>query len=132
MFVDPPKRIGHYEVLKLIHEVGGAAVYMARDSAGGQIVAIAMPPVEEAHIPERREAFRHTAAAMASLNHPNIARVLQVGDHEGTPFLVSEWPEGDTLVTILLRRPQPSVQETLRIMIEALPRTGSSLLRTHP
>lgn len=118
MFVDPPKRIGNYEVLKLIHEVGGAAVYMARDATGGQIAAIALPPVEEACIPQRREAFRRTSEAMASLNHPNIARVLRIGDHEGTPFLVSEWPEADTLATILRRRPRPDMQETLRIMIE--------------
>jgi tetratricopeptide (TPR) repeat protein len=72
-------------------------VYRARDERLGRDVAIKVLPAEFAADPERLRRFEQEARAVAGLSHPNILALYDIGAHEGSPFIVSELLEGETL-----------------------------------
>ena len=72
-------------------------VYRARDPRLGRDVAVKVLPDGFASDSDRLRRFEQEARASGTLNHPNILVVLDVGTHEGVPFIVSELLEGDSL-----------------------------------
>jgi TolB-like protein len=72
-------------------------VYRARDTRLGRDVAVKVLPVQFAVDPDRLRRFEQEARAVAALSHPNILALYDVGTHEGSPFIVSELLEGETL-----------------------------------
>ncbi len=93
----PGSRIAHFEVLSLIGAGGMGEVYRARDTRLGRDVAIKVLPVEFAADPERLRRFEQEARAVAALSHPHILALFDVGTHEGSPYLVTELLEGESL-----------------------------------
>ncbi|MBF5042195.1 protein kinase [Aggregicoccus sp. 17bor-14] len=93
----PGQQLGPYAVLA--HAGSGAMgdVYRARDPRLGRDVALKVLPAHLAQEPMRLARFRQEARAAGALSHPHLLRVFDVGVHEGTPYLVSEWLEGRTL-----------------------------------
>ena len=92
-----PNRIAHFEVIGLVGSGGMGEVYRARDTRLGRDVALKVLPAEFAADPERLRRFEQEARAVAALNHPNILAIHDVGTHEGTPYLVTELLEGESL-----------------------------------
>lgn len=90
-------RIGPYEVVGPIGAGGMGEVYRARDTRLGRDVAIKILPPNFADDPDRQRRFEQEARAAASLNHPNIIAIYDVGAHNGSPYIVSELLEGATL-----------------------------------
>jgi TolB-like protein/Tfp pilus assembly protein PilF len=76
-------------------------VYRARDTALGRDVAVKVLPEQFADSAERRARFEREARAAAALNHPNLLTVHDVGLDDGTPYLVTELLEGETLRQVL-------------------------------
>src|SRR5258708_29779647 len=72
-------------------------VYRARDTRLGRDVAIKVLPPAFAADAERMRRFEQEARAVGMLNHPNILAVYDIGAHEGSPYLVTELLEGETL-----------------------------------
>jgi TolB-like protein len=72
-------------------------VYRARDTRLGRDVAIKVLPIAFTADPERLRRFELEARSASALNHPNIVTVHDVGEHEGTPYVVLELLEGHTL-----------------------------------
>jgi serine/threonine protein kinase len=72
-------------------------VYRARDTRLNRDVAIKVLPGAFARDPERLRRFQQEAQAVAALNHPNILAIHDFGEHEGSPYLVTEFLEGETL-----------------------------------
>jgi serine/threonine protein kinase len=72
-------------------------VRRARDLKLDQDVAIKFMRADLAAQPEARQRFEHEAYSAAALNHPNIVRVLDAGEHEGQPYLVMECLPGRSL-----------------------------------
>ncbi len=72
-------------------------VYRARDARLNRDVAIKVLPAAFARDPERLRRFQQEAQAIAALNHPNILAIHDFGEHEGSPYLVTEFLEGETL-----------------------------------
>ena len=107
-------RLGSYELLELIGKGGMGEVFRARDVKLGRDVAIKMLPSEVAQVSERLLRFRREAQVLASLNHPNIAAIHGLEEHDGQPFLVLELVDGEDLSQRLKRGPL-SVEETLDI-----------------
>lgn len=98
-------RLGSYEIVSFIGAGGMGEVYRARDSRLGRDVALKVLPASFAADPERLRRFEQEARAVAALSHPNILAVHDLGQQEGTPFLVSELLEGESLREILGRGP---------------------------
>jgi len=90
-------RLGPYEIVAPIDVGGMGEVYRARDSRLGREVAVKVLPAEFAADPDRLRRFEQEAGAAAALNHPNILVLLDVGRHDGQPYLVTELLEGTTL-----------------------------------
>src|SRR6266852_8254662 len=113
----PGKRLGPYEILSAIGAGGMGEVYRARDTRLDRIVAIKVLPAHLADEPERRERFEREARTIASLNHPHICTLYDIGRQDGTDFLVMEYLEGETLAQRLLNGPLP-LEQVLQYAIE--------------
>jgi len=83
-------------------------VYRARDTRLGREVAIKILPTALAGDPESVRRFEKEARAVASLSHPNIVPLFDVGDHDGLRYAVTELVTGETLRMRLAAGPLPS------------------------
>ncbi len=83
-------------------------VYRARDSRLGRDVAIKILPADVSADPGRRARFEQEARAVAALNHPNILGLYDIGNEDGTAYLVTEFVAGETLAALLERGPLPT------------------------
>ena len=117
MAILPGKRLGPYEILSAIGAGGMGEVYRARDTRLDRIVAIKVLPAHLADEPERRERFEREARTIASLNHPHICVLHDIGRQDGIDFLVMEYLEGETLAQRLLKGPLP-LEQVLQFAIE--------------
>ena len=83
-------RLGHYDVTALIGEGGMGEVYRARDTKLDRDVALKVLPQAFTEDPDRLARFQREAKVLASLNHPNISTVHDIGEVDGRPFIVME------------------------------------------
>src|ERR1700688_915551 len=113
----PGRRLGPYEILTAIGAGGMGEVYKARDTRLDRIVAIKVLSADLADRADLRERFEREAKAIASLNHPHICTLYDVGHEDGTDFLVMEYLEGETLAQRLSKGPLP-LEEVLQYAIE--------------
>ncbi|MHC5002454.1 MAG: serine/threonine-protein kinase, partial [Planctomycetota bacterium] len=105
---DPePARIGNYEVRRELGRGGMGVVYLAHDDRLGRDVAIKMLPDDLAGDPDRLARFEREARTLASLNHPGICTIHDIGEHEGSRFIAMERLEGRTLGEMLSAGPLP-------------------------
>ena len=93
----PGTMLGEYRVQSLLGSGGMGEVYKALDTRLRRDVAIKVLPRFVSSDPDRLRRFEQEAQAAAALSHPNILAVYQMGAHEGTPYIVSELLEGQTL-----------------------------------
>jgi serine/threonine-protein kinase len=117
MAIQPGTRLGPYEIVSAIGAGGMGEVYKARDTRLDRIVAIKVLPQHLADKPELRERFEREARTIASLNHPHICTLHDIGRQDGIDFLVMEYLEGETLATRLLKGPLP-LEQVLQYAIE--------------
>jgi len=89
--------LGPYEIVGLIGAGGMGEVYRAHDPRLGRAVAIKILPASFSVDPARLHRFEREAKAIGALNHPNIVAVYDTGNHDATPYLVTELLEGQTL-----------------------------------
>lgn len=107
MALNPGTKIGSYEIVSLLGVGGMGEVYRARDARLGRDVALKILPAAFVRDDDRLRRFEQEARAVAALNHPNILAIHDVGQHDGTPYLVSELLEGESLRAILDRGALP-------------------------
>ena len=98
--MDTTRKIGRYEIVEELGQGAMGTVYRAKDPAMDRIVAVKtiislMLASDQGG--EFRERFYREARAAGALAHPGIVPVFDVGEHEGTPFLVMEFISGKTL-----------------------------------
>jgi serine/threonine protein kinase/WD40 repeat protein len=103
-----PTHLGPYEILSRLGAGGMGEVYCARDPRLGRKVAIKVLLPTYASNPERLARFEQETRSLGQLNHPNILQVHDTGMHEGSPYLVMELLEGETLRHRLSGRPLPA------------------------
>src|SRR5580765_1666623 len=120
------RRIGPYELGTLLGAGGMGEVYRARDTRLNRIVAIKVLPAGVADDPASRDRFEREARAVATLNHPHICVLHDVGCQDGLDFLVMEHLEGETLAARLSKGPLASEQA-----VEYALQVASALDRAH-
>ncbi len=110
-------RLGHYEIAGAIGKGGMGEVWRARDSKLGREVAIKTLPEEFAQDEQRLARFEREAKLLGSLNHPNIATIHGLEEHNGQQFLVMELVEGETLAERIEAGPVP-VGEAIPLFVQ--------------
>jgi serine/threonine protein kinase len=110
-------KLGPYEILSAVGAGGMGEVYRACDKRLDRIVAIQVVPAHLSDKPDLRERFEREARTIASLNHPHICVLYDIGHQDGTDYLVMEYLEGETLAERLKKGPL-LLDQVLRYAIE--------------
>ncbi len=122
MALEPKARLGAYEIIGLLGAGGMGEVYRARDPRLSRDVAIKILPDAFARDPERLARFDREARLLAALNHPHIAGIYGLEDHDDRKYLVLEFVDGESLAQRLSTGPLP-VDDALviaRQLVDAL------------
>jgi|JI10StandDraft_1071094.scaffolds.fasta_scaffold06383_4 serine/threonine protein kinase len=99
--LSPGSTIGRYRIEKLLGKGGMATVYLATDLRLKRAVALKIPRQILVDEPELLQRFEREAHTMASVEHPNLCRVFDIGEQDGIPFLSMLFIEGRTLAAAL-------------------------------
>jgi eukaryotic-like serine/threonine-protein kinase len=97
MAISAGTKLGPYEVQTLLGAGGMGEVYRARDTRLGRNVAVKVLPADCSEDPARLGRFEQEARATATLSHPNILAIFDVGQQDGRPYIVTELLQGETL-----------------------------------
>jgi tetratricopeptide (TPR) repeat protein len=115
-----PDRIGRYRILALLGEGGMGEVFLAEDPTLARQVAVKRPAALLASDPEARSRLLREARAAATLNHPHVCVVHEIGEDEhGWPFIAMEHLEGETLASRIARGRLP-IDQVVRLGLEAV------------
>jgi eukaryotic-like serine/threonine-protein kinase len=107
---------GRYQILGLIGAGGMGNVYQARDLELGETLALKMLRPEIVASPGALERFRREVKLARRVTHPNVARVFDIGDDEGTKFLTMELVAGESLGALLGREGRLPIPRALSIV----------------
>jgi tetratricopeptide (TPR) repeat protein/predicted Ser/Thr protein kinase len=122
----PGQKLGRYEVVSQLGVGGMGEVYLALDVKLDRKVALKILPADLALKQERMARFVREAKAAAALNHPNVAHVYEIGEHDGLHFIAMEYVEGKTL------REKIYYERTeLKKLIEYLQQVAVGLAKAH-
>jgi Tol biopolymer transport system component len=113
----PGARLGPYQIIEPIGAGGMGEVYKASDTRLDRIVAVKVLPPHWADNAEMRQRFEREAQTLASMNHPHICVLHDIGKHAEADFLVMEYLQGETLDQRLERGPL-GLGEALKIALE--------------
>ena len=109
--------LSHFKITAKLGEGGMGEVYRAEDSKLGREVAIKVLPEAFGADAERLARFEREARLLAALDHPNIAAIYEVGEHEGRHFLAMQLAEGEDLAQRIGRGAIP-LAEALPIALQ--------------
>lgn len=105
-----------YKIVKLLGVGGMAVVYKAHDLISDRDVAVKMMKSDMVNNKTNLARFERETRAAASLNHPNIVKVVNVGTYKGMPYMVNELINGKTLKEVLDVRGKFSFLEASDLM----------------
>lgn len=116
---------GHYRILSLLGTGGMGEVYLADDTKLGRKVAIKFLNEKYSKDDDLLNRFIQEAKAASALNHPNLITVYEIGEHDGSHYMASEFIEGKTLRERMKER--LSFDEALSISVQ----TAEALSAAH-
>jgi eukaryotic-like serine/threonine-protein kinase len=123
-FVSVPaiSRFGDYELLQEISRGGMGIIYKARQVSLDRIVAVKLLLLGQYASEEFIHRFRIEASAAASLQHPNIVAIHEVGVHQGHHYFAMDFVDGPDLAQIVREQPLPAKQAAgyLKTIAEAI------------
>ncbi|PYP79835.1 MAG: hypothetical protein DMD35_06890 [Gemmatimonadetes bacterium] len=112
--------IGKYHILELVGEGAMGVVYKAKDSVLDRTVAIKVMNDAIARQDELRTRFLREAQAAASLQHPNVVSIYDLGEVDGHLYIAMEFVQGADLEALMTAHEPLSLQEKLDIIIDVL------------
>src|SRR6266700_760192 len=118
MILTAGTQLGRYEIRSKIGEGGMGEVYLAEDTQLKRRVALKILPPELATNDDRMRRFVQEAQAAAALNHPAIAHIYEIGEHDGINFIAMEFVDGQTLRG-LIHEPTRDLKRLLRYLQDA-------------
>src|SRR5262245_1677341 len=111
---DRPSLLGenfrHYRIVSLLGKGGMGEVYRAEDTRLRREVAIKVLHADLDKDADRLRRFEQEARAASALNHPNIITIYEIGEVEGTRYIVTEYVAGQTLRQHLTRAPRQQME----------------------
>ncbi len=122
----PKTQIDRYEIRSLLGAGGMGEVYLAQDTSLNRRVALKVLPPEVASNHDRMRRFKQEATAAASLNHPSIAHIYEIGESNGLNFIAMEYVAGSTLRTKI-----HDESEELPKLLRALQHVAEGLAKAH-
>ena len=96
-FARLPVKFGRYQVEKLLGRGAMGAVYLARDTQLGRLVAIKIPKLSGSGAAKLLQRLKTEARAAAQIDHPSVCPVYDAGDIDGTSYIAMQYIEGETL-----------------------------------
>src|SRR5688500_11248790 len=122
----PKTQLGRYEIRSLLGAGGMGEVYLAHDASLNRRIALKVLPAEVASDQDRMRRFKQEAISAASLNHPSIAHVYEIGEANGLNFIAMEYVEGATL-----RAKIHQENEVLSKLLRVLQHVAEGLAKAH-
>ncbi|MBA2494962.1 MAG: protein kinase [Acidobacteria bacterium] len=122
----PETAFGHYRIISQLGAGGMGEVFLAEDTRLERKVALKILPEKFSVNSEGLNRFKQEAKAASALNHPNIITVYEIGEHDGTNFIATEFIDGKTLRG-RLETGDLSFEEVLSIVIQ----TAEALAAAH-
>lgn len=108
--------IEHYNLLERLDPAGPGELFRARDTKKGRTVAVRLLPADFVGV-ANRHTFIESARGLASLSHPNVTTLFDVGEHNGRVFIVFEYLRGQSLRSEMGGRPM-HVRRVLELGIQ--------------
>jgi len=121
-----PTSVGGYQILRLLAKTDLSEVYAARSESGQTVCLKRLSPELALKAREIALSFRREAALLSEVAHPNVVRVLAVGEEEGIPFTCLELVEGRTLREEIAAGPVPAGRAVV-----LLRQVATALTRVH-
>lgn len=122
-----PETIGRYQIREELGRGQATVVYRAFDTEANREVAVKVLTVERTPDISQRAHFKRELKMIASLEHPAIVPVYDVGEQDGQPYFVMRYMAGGSLTQLIARQGRLSLQETARI----IERIASALDHAH-
>src|ERR1041385_4974316 len=126
MTLPPQTQLGRYQIRSLLGAGGMGEVYLAQDPSLSRKVALKVLPSDLAANQDRMRRFKQEATAAASLNHPNIAHIYEVGVASDLNFIAMEYVDGTTL-----REKIHKDNEELPKLLRTLQHVAEGLAKAH-
>lgn len=118
--------ISHYRIIRELGAGGMGEVYLAEDTRLGRHVALKFLPASYQYDPDRRTRFLAEARATSALRSPHIVSIFDIGEHEGSIFIVMEYVDGEPLSDRLARGPL-----AMREVIDFTAQIADALVEAH-
>jgi len=126
MTLAPQTQLGRYEIRSLLGAGGMGEVYLAQDTSLNRKVALKVLPAEVASNQDRMRRFKQEATSAASLNHPNIAHIYEIGQSGDLNFIAMEYVDGMTLRDKIHKQ-----HEDLSKLLRSLQHVAEGLAKAH-
>lgn len=126
MAVEINQIISHYKILQELGRGGMGEVYLAEDTTLSRKVALKFLSQSYAEIPEFKTRFKREAETAASIRHPNIIVIHEIGEFKNRPYFVMEYIDGETLGNLIARK-ELQMPEVIDILIQF----GDGLRKAH-
>ncbi|HVS39057.1 MAG TPA: protein kinase [Gemmataceae bacterium] len=113
-----PAQVGRFRLLEKLGEGGMGSVYRAEDVSDGTVAAVKLL---QGRWDGRQTAWRRLrkeARLLAEVNNPYVANLIEINEHEGVPYLVLEFVEGESLSRLLARRRRLTEAEAVSVMAD--------------